>query len=142
VVSDSGEKDLLGLLEDMKRNGTALVLPVDRPRESEYRYVHGVRLVTNQARTVVRKEILPGLRVNEITLPRYARIVHIGFGKAGVSVVHVWFEVINDETETKRRFHTYGTGDMVPAAPEKVYVGTAQDPSMSKAWHVYEELEP
>ena len=139
-MNRSDQPSLLEVLEEKKRNGEAVALPVTRPRESEYRYVHGVRLVTNQARTVVRKEILPGLRVNEITLPRYARIVHIGFGKAGVSVVHVWFEVINDETETKRRSHTYGIVDMVPPAPAKVYVGTAQDPSMSKAWHAYEEL--
>lgn len=135
--------DLLALIKKEKvlgpHPGAAPSPPLSRA--SGHRYVHGVRLVTNQARTIVRKEVIPGIRVNEITLPNYARVVHIGFGRAGVSVVHMWFEVINDGTEVCRRFHAYGTGDMIPAAPEKVYIGTAQNPSMSKAWHVYEELE-
>lgn len=148
---EGGEENLL----DFLRTGEVERLPgalrgagnsaVVMPPGSEFGYEPPLRIVSgavpiNVPRTIVRKEIIPGIGVNEFELYRMARIVHIGFGRSGQALVHVWFECDTAQPLVSIRLRTYATGDMIPANPHQVYVGTAQDPSMSKAWHLYQEI--
>lgn len=94
----------------------------------------------NVPRTVVRKEVIPGIGTNAVMMPHGARLVHVGYGRAGQALVHLWFECVSANEPVEYRFRAFATGDMIPARPDMVYVGTAQDPSMSKAWHIYQEV--
>lgn len=142
-ISENGTtptEDAFTLLDELKRmkaTGRATFMPqtIEAPR-----YITGHRAPVNVARTVVRKEIIPGIGVNQFDLPRKARVIHVGFGKAGQSIVHVWFEVVSTEPTVPVRLRTFATGDMIPASPHMIHIGTAQDRSMSKAWHVYQEI--
>lgn len=126
---------LLDEIARMTKEGRAIVTPSPSPMV----VVHSGERV-DVARVIVRKEIIPGVGVNHIELPEGSRVIHVGFGKAGQSIVHVWFECISGAPNTTRMLRTFGTGDMIPATPHMTYVGTAQHPSMRKAWHVYEEI--
>lgn len=88
--------------------------------------------------TVKRCVIVPSKLSEKIIIPGGSKFLYCNFGPQGMEVIHMWFEVDDDFEPVERRFHVFPTDRALPGNVPLEYVGTAQDPSIRTAMHVYE----
>ncbi len=74
--------------------------------------------------------------IQEVTMPKGARILHFG---NQYEFLTIWAEVDSDAPFVQRYFQIVATGGHFPE-PEYNYIGTATFNGGNHVWHLYEEL--
>jgi hypothetical protein len=78
----------------------------------------------------------PGI-IRDISMPRFAKVEHVGaIGDGSTGAVEFWYEVDTDTYPRPRGFMVTGTGQ--PAATQAEYLGCTGRTESGLVWHLWE----